>query len=134
MYERQAIHLSIACPFEVAYDYLADPLNYPGWAAVDGATFQHHDGREWSAETEFGPRRIWFCERNAYGVLDHAVYKEGDKPVVMPMRIVPNGEGCELTFLFYRRPGVSDEQFSSAIEWVTTDFLVLKALLEARPR
>jgi hypothetical protein len=84
-------------------------------------------------ETEFGSRIVRFCEQNAFGVLDHAVYREGDEPITMPLRVTANGEGCDLSFIFFRRPGVSDEEFASAIEWVTTDFLGLKELLEVQP-
>ena len=54
----------------------------------------------------------------------------GDEPLMMPMRVVPNDEGCELTFIYYRRPGMTDEQFASVVEWVTSDFMALKSLLE----
>ena len=50
------------------------------------------------------------------------------------MRVMPNEEGTELVFTFYQRPGMSDEEFASAIEWVTTDFLTLKSLLETLRR
>jgi hypothetical protein len=48
------------------------------------------------------------------------------------MRVVPNEEGTELNFTFFAREGMDDAQFASAIEWITTDFLTLKSLLEAR--
>ena len=50
------------------------------------------------------------------------------------MRVMPNEEGTELAFTFYQRPGMSQEQFASAIEWVTMDLLTLKAVIEARRR
>ena len=40
--------------------------------------------------------------------------------------------GRDLTFTFFRREGMDDAQFASAIEWIMTDFLALKSLLEAR--
>ena len=63
-------------------------------------------------------------------MLDHAVYAQGEEPVMMPMRVVANGEGTEVMFLFYRRDDMNDEQFKSTIEWVTTDLLTLQSLLE----
>ena len=51
-----------------------------------------------------------------------------------PMRVMPNEEGTELTFTFYQRPGMSEAEFVSAVEWITTDFLTLKSLLEALRR
>lgn len=131
MHMRQShlIHFAIARPVDEVYAFLADPLNYPRWAAVDGAMVQVGPN-EWLAQTAFGPRTVRFSERNAYGVLDHAVYARGDEPVTIPMRVVANGEGTELTFVFYRRDGMTDEQFKSTIEWITTDLLTLRSLLE----
>lgn len=134
MFQRHVLNLSIACPIGDAYEYLADPANYPAWAAVDASTYRQVNEHEWEAEMEFGRRRVRFTPRNDFAVLDHAIYREGDEPVTMPMRLIPNGDGCDLTFVFFRRPGTSDTQFASAIEWVTTDFLVLKALLEGGRR
>lgn len=131
MLQRHLIHLGIVWPYQATYDFLSDPLNYPTWAAVKASTFRQVEGLVWAADTEFGPRRVLFCERNPYGVLDHAVYREGDDPVVMPMRVIPNADGCDLTFMYFRRPGMSEPEFRSAVEWVTTDFMILKTLLES---
>jgi hypothetical protein len=85
---------------------------------------------EWSGEMAMGQRIVRFCERNQYGVLDHAMFAKGDEPMVTPMRVVANGPDCLLTFTFFRRDSMTDEQFASAIEWITTDFLALRSLLE----
>jgi hypothetical protein len=130
MYQRHVLHLSIERPVREVYAFLADPMNYPKWSAVVAGTMTQIGPREWSAATEFGERIFRFAEPNPYGVLDHAVYAAGTEPVMMPMRVFANGDGCELVFTFFRRPGTTDEQFASAIEWVTMDFLVLKGLLE----
>ena len=130
MHQSHVIHLSINRSFADAYDFLAEPRNYPRWAAVVESTFRQIGPNEWTAQTEFGERIIRFCERNELGVLDHAVYRYGDQPLMMPMRLIPNDPGCELTFVFFRRAGITDAEFASAIEWVTTDFMALQGLLE----
>lgn len=117
-------------PLDEVYRFLAAPRNFPRWAAVDEATFQQIGPLEWSAQTEFGPRIVRFSPPNDQGILDHAVYAAGEQPVMMPMRIVADGDGTRVTFVFYRRPGMDAEQMASALEWIRTDFAVLKALLE----
>jgi hypothetical protein len=97
---------------------------------VVDSNFRQIGPLEWVGDSTVGERIVRFCEPNPYGVLDHAVYRAGEAPVVMPMRVAPNGDGCELTFIFYRRPGTTDEEFASGIEWVTADFLALKSMLE----
>jgi hypothetical protein len=134
MLQRHLIHITIERPVAAVYEFLAEPLNYPMWSAVVPGTYRQVGPLEWAAETEFGPRLVRFCPRNTFGVLDHGWYREGDEPLIMPMRVVANGEGTELIVLFYRRPELDDETFASTIEWVTVDFLVLKGLLEEDPQ
>ena len=112
------------------YTYLAEPKNFPKWAAVVGPSFTQIGATDWLCETAMGERVVRFCERNTFGVLDHAVFKRGDEPITTPMRVIANGEGCLVTYTFFQRPGTSDEQFASTIEWITSDFLVLQSLLD----
>ena len=85
----------------------------------------------WVVETAQGPVGLRFAPENDYGVTDHTVTVSPEVTVYVPMRVVANEDGTELTFMFFRRPEMSDEKFASTIEWVTVDFLVLKGLLEA---
>jgi len=125
------ISLPIERPFRAAYAFLSDPRNYKDWAAVLPDTYRQIDQLVWEAQTHFGGlRHILFCRPNPYGVLDHAVYAPGMEPVMMPVRLVENGEGCTYTFRFFRRPGVTEMEFRSAIEWVRTDLMVMKQVVE----
>jgi len=81
-----------------------------------------------------GPLTVRFCERNKLGVLDYEVSRPGESPLLVPMRVYPNEGGCDLQFTYFQRPGVSDEKLDSEVEWVHTDLLTLKALLEAQGR
>ena len=134
MRRSHTISLSIDCPVEEAYAYLAKPVNFQYWAAVEPGTLRPLDNGDWAAETPFGFRHIRFCATNALGVLDHAIFIPGSEVLFTPMRVVPNDEGTELTFTFFRREGMDDAQFASTVEWIMTDFLALKSLLEARAR
>jgi len=50
--------------------------------------------------------------------------------VYNPMRVFPNGDGSELVFTVYQRPGVSEETFAEDATAVTKDLEALKTLLE----
>lgn len=130
MFESRIIALPIERPVADVYRYLAEPRNFAQWASLTGHRFEHRGGRDWLADTAAGPRIIRFIEPNAYGVLDHAVFPEGEAPVFGPMRVVANEEGTLLTYTFFQRPGLSDEKFESTVEWITTDLMTAKALLE----
>ena len=129
LYQSHVIHFAVACPLERAVSFLADPRNFPKWAAVEGEMSQIGP-LEWRAQTSFGERIVRFSPPNEFGVFDHALYRAGDEPVMMPLRVVANEDGCDLIFVFYRRPNITDEAFASSIDWVTSDFLALRALLE----
>lgn len=130
MHQSYAISLSIKCSPERAYTYLAEPKNFPEWALAVGPGMTQIGPLEWATQSPTGDMRVRFCPRNSLGVLDHAIYRPGEEPLMMPMRVFPNGEGCELTFVYFRRPGSTDEEYRSVIEWVTTDFMALKSQLE----
>jgi len=129
--EPYPIETYIAKPPGVVSAFLAEPRNYPRWAVVSEETFRQIGPLEWAADTALGPRIIRFSPPNDEGIADHAVYAAGDEPRMMPLRVTAQGDGSLLTFGFLRRAGMTDEQFASAIEWIRTDFEVLKSLLEA---
>ena len=130
MSESYPIEILIEKPVAQVYRFLAAPRNYPRWAAVDEASFRQIGPFEWAGDTEFGPRIVRFSPPNGEGILDHAVYAAGEEPVMMPMRVAAEGAWSRVTFVFYRRPGMDDEQLASALEWIRADFAGLKSLLE----
>lgn len=115
----------------VVYAYLAEPQNFEKWAAVEAGSFMPLANGDWEGQTPFGFRHFRFTPANPYGVLDHAIFEPGETPLFMPMRVVPNGAGTDLSFTFYQRDCMSDDQFASSIEWIGTDLLGLKSLIEA---
>lgn len=132
MYSSKTINIPIARPVAEVYEFLLEPRNYPRWAASLGGRFENIGGRDWLAETPHGPVTIRFAERNGLGVLDHAVFREGEEPTMRMMRVVPNGEGSELIYTIFKRDELSVEAFESEIEWTTTEMSVLKTYLELR--
>jgi uncharacterized protein YndB with AHSA1/START domain len=130
MFESRIISLSIDRPVKEVFRFFSEPRNFAQWASLTGHRFEHRGGRDWLADTAAGPRIIRFIEPNEYGVLDHAVFPEGEEPVFGPMRVVANEEGTLLTYSFFRRPDLSDEKFESTVEWITTDLMTAKTLLE----
>jgi hypothetical protein len=48
-----------------------------------------------------------------------------------PMRVVPNGDGCEVVFTLRRLPDMSDEDFERDAGLVQADLTRLKQLMEA---
>ena len=130
MAEAHLIATYVERPIAEVQRFLANPRNYPRWAAVVEATFRQVGPLEWAADTDFGPRTVRFSPPNDEGIFDHAVYAAGEEPVMMPLRVADDRRGTLVTFVFYRREGMTDEQLASALEWIRMDFAVLKSLLE----
>lgn len=128
-----ARHVSVSIrrsPSEV-YAFAANPENLPRWAKGLSGSIRNVAG-EWIAESPMGKVKVRFAERNTFGVLDHDVTLPSGETVHNPMRVAANGEGSEVIFTLFRRPGVSDEAFAEDTEAVERDLAALKRLLEAR--
>ncbi len=73
---------------------------------------------------------IRFVDQNEFGILDHFVTPSPDESIMVPMRVIPNGTGCEVIFTIFQEPMMSDEQFNQDISQVKQDLDTLKQLLE----
>ncbi|WP_445679984.1 polyketide cyclase [Radicibacter daui] len=129
MLETLPLTLSIACDWRRAYGRLADPLSFNDWASGLGHSLRR-EGDRWVAMGPEGPVTIRFTPTNLYGVLDHWVELAPGVEVYVPLRLIPNGEGCEVTLTLFRQPGMDDAKFAADADWVRRDLRTLKALLE----
>jgi hypothetical protein len=112
------------------YEFASDPANLPEWAPGLGGSVENVDG-QWFVETPSGRVGFAFVERNKYGVLDHDVTLPSGEVIHNPMRVVPDGDGCEVVFTLRRLPDMSDEDFARDAGLVQADLTRLKRLLEA---
>jgi hypothetical protein len=128
--ETRQISAPIDRPAAEVYDYASDPANLPAWAPGFGSSVENIDGR-WFVETPAGAAGFAFVERNEFGVLDHEVTLPSGDIVYNPMRVVPNGDGCEVVFSLRRLPGMSAEDFERDAGLVQADLTRLKHVLEA---
>ena len=90
------------------YDYVSDPTNIPSWARGLGDSVENVDGR-WFVYTPSGRVGVAFVERNPFGVLDHEVTLPSGEAVYVPMRVLADGDGCEVVFTVRRLPDMSDD-------------------------
>ncbi|GAA0402093.1 SRPBCC family protein [Microbispora corallina] len=112
------------------YQYASDPRNLPEWAPGLGGSVENVDGR-WFVDTPSGRVGLAFAERNEYGVLDHDVTLPSGEVIYNPMRVIADGDGCEVVFSLRRLPDMSDEDFSRDAGLVQADLTRLKHILEA---
>lgn len=128
--ESKQISESIDRPAADVYQYASDPANLPAWAPGLGSSVENNDGH-WFVETPAGPAGFAFVERNKFGVLDHEVTLPSGDVIYNPMRVVPNGDGCEVVFTLRCLPDMSSEDFERDAGLVQADLTRLKQVLEA---
>ncbi|MDQ1721830.1 MAG: hypothetical protein QOI26_1564 [Pseudonocardiales bacterium] len=113
------------------YDYVSQPANLPDWAAGLGSSIELIEG-QWVAESPLGPVVVAMADPNPYGVLDHWVTLASGECFYNPLRVIADGEGCELVFTLRRQPDVSDADFAQDAAAVAADLASVKRLLESR--
>jgi hypothetical protein len=129
--EARKLSVSIDRAATEAYEFLSRPENFPKWASGLGASLRQA-GADWIAETPDGPATVRFTERNSRGVLDHSVNLPRSGSVYIPLRVVADGERCELVLTLFRLPGTSDEKFAADAAWVMRDLQAAKRILEGK--
>lgn len=127
--QSRILSMSINRDAKDVYNFVCVPENFPRWASGLGKSLKKVSG-EWIAETPEGPVKVRFTERNEFGVLDHWVNPKPGLLIYIPMRVIANGNGCELIFTLFRLPGMTEQRFSADAEWVMRDLTTLKSLLE----
>jgi len=113
------------------YNFACVPENFSLWASGLGKSLKQVNG-EWVAEGPKGPVKVKFTKRNDFGVLDHWVSPMPGLQIYIPLRVIPNGSGCEVILTLFRLQDMSDEKFAADAEWVMRDLSTLKNLLESQ--
>ena len=126
------ISIHIDRPTTAVYEFAADPLNLPQWAAGLAGSEVEHDGDQWFTESPMGRVTFTFAPRNKFGVLDHEVTLPSGETIYNPLRVISDGDGCEVIFTLRQRSGMADADFESDADTVAKDLARLKALVETR--
>ncbi|QIK67756.1 SRPBCC family protein [Nocardioides sp. HDW12B] len=125
------IDVHITRPMSEVYVFAADPLNLPRWASgLAGATVER-DGEQWVTESPMGRVTFAFAPRNELGVLDHDVTLPSGQVVHNPVRVIRDGDECDVVFTLRQAPGTSDEEVERDAATVAADLTTLKAVVEA---
>jgi Polyketide cyclase / dehydrase and lipid transport len=128
----ESVHVSttIDCPAGDVYAYASNPVNLSAWAAgLAHQDVQLVDG-EWVVESPMGRVVVAFAPSNDFGILDHDVTLPDGETVRNPMRVIPNGDGCDVVFTVRRRPGMSATDLATDVDAVTADLAALRTLME----
>ena len=128
----ESVHVgtTIDRPAAVVFDYASNPANLSTWAAgLAHQDVQLVDG-QWVVDSPMGRVIVAFAPSNDFGVLDHDVTLPDGETVRNPMRVISNGDGCDVVFTVRRRTGMSATDFAADVDAVTTDLAALRTLME----
>lgn len=128
--EARTLTVTIRRPAREVYDFVADPRNLPRWARGLGSAVRR-SGEDWIVDTAGGPARIAFAPRNDLGVADHRVTPPDGAEILVPLRVVPNGDGSEVLLTVFAPPGAPAGALDADARLVERDLGALKACLEA---
>ena len=124
----------VARPWREVYAYAADPAHLPDWAAgLSSSALVPGDDGWWTASSPMGTVGVRFCERNAFGVLDHVVRLPDGTEVLNPMRVIPWDDAAEVVFSIRRRVGATESDVEADAAAVAADLVTLKRILESGP-
>lgn len=113
------------------YEFASDLANLPKWATAFCLSIKKEtDGEDWLAQTPQGPVKMRITPRNDFGILDHIVVPAPGVEMHVPMRVVQNGKGSEVLFTLFRRPDMTDTQYTEDQALVRQDLATLKRVLE----
>lgn len=127
--DSKVISQAVAVSADVAYDFARRMENLPQWASGLASGVHREDG-VWYTESPMGRVAVAMAKRNPFGVLDHDVALPDGAVVHNALRVSPSGDGCVLTFVVLRQPGVGAERFAADVAHVRRDLRALKRVLE----
>lgn len=128
--ETKHVSVSIERPPAEVYAFAGDARQLPRWAAGLANSAAVRAGDAWVMESPMGKVKVEFAPANPFGVLDHDVTLPSGEVVHNPLRVVRNGDGSEVVFTLFHRPGMTDGEFAADVEAIRRDLMTLKTLLE----
>lgn len=115
--------VSVARPPAEVFDFLSRVENWPRWAVLTVRSVRGTllEGVEGEHELELAPVP-------EHGLLDYRLAGWS-----VAMRIVPNGDGCEVVATFLQPPGMEEREFEQAVNVRERELKALKVVLERQP-
>ena len=112
-----------------AFDFLANPLNWPQYAVVNLRSVNPGQDGWFHAVTKFGEGALKVSPVKELWVFDH-VWKDPQATWQVYSRVVPNGEGATVMMTLFQPTVMSDQQFDEAMQQMEIEMQKLKEILE----
>jgi hypothetical protein len=129
MMKSTTVSVSINSEPQVVYDFVSNLENLPKFAPSTFPSIKEENG-EWIVETPQGRIKVVLAERNNFGILDHYVKLTSGVEVYVPMRVIKNDNGSEVSLTVFQAPVITDEEYAKDIQIVKKNLNHLKTLIE----
>ena len=131
MLKARTLTVDIARPPDHIYAFLVDPANLARWTLVkNGRPAPEAGPNSWRFDGPRGTVLAHFTPPNPFYVLDYQLQIGPQVTHAAHVRVIRNGAGSVLTHTSVQQPVVSDAMFASEEEWMLSDLMVLKTLME----
>lgn len=118
--------ISINAEYDLAFDYISNPLAQKEWAINFMKDVKKTDDG-FIAVTSFGEMSLKFRTDKQTGIID--IILGGGEPI--PTRLIKNGSGCEYMFTLFQPKGMPDIAWEQeGIPGMAEELKELKSILE----
>jgi hypothetical protein len=121
--------VDIAATPDKAFDFLANPMNWPEYAVVNLRSVRPGQNGWFKAVTKFGEGELKINAVKELGVFDH-IWRDPQATWQVYSRVVPNGEGATVMMTLFQPAVMSDQQFDQAMKDMDIEMKKLKEILE----
>lgn len=115
------------------YARIAEPDSLPQWHPAFCRAVRREDGML-VAETPRGAVPFDWVRNDHARVIDLIVKRRDAPPMLTAIRVLPAGEGCEVTMTLVRPEGLPESLFQDGIRWTETALRNLRKAPAAPPR
>ena len=115
----EVLKVTIDAPPDAVARDLADPCTHPTWGRefFAGPASARGDGDVDVSIPMMGGRARMRVDADVSRGLVDIYLAPGEAPfgAPLPVRVVPNGDGCDVLWVLTRSPGVADEQWGAGV-------------------
>ncbi len=123
------VSVSINAKPEVVYDFVS---NLSNWKQLSdfGKNIEQISDTEWIFHTPQGDVRVIPKFDKDKLLLDHVCILSSGEKSLIPYRVVPNGDGCEIMMSNYKVSTASDERYAEQLKWMKDELHNIKKIME----
>lgn len=111
------------------FEFVSNPVNLPLWSRSFCLSV-YQQGEAWFIESPHGPVRFYLQADPQTGVIDQYLFPSPEIQILIPMRVVPNGEKSEFIFTLFQPDDISETDYQQEVLCVEQELQILKHVLE----